>query len=39
MISRYYPRYWTKEMVKDAVVAKKITTDEYYDIVGEPYIV
>ena len=38
LIKRFYPKYWTKEMVADAVVTEKITAEQYNDIVGEPYI-
>jgi uncharacterized XkdX family phage protein len=37
MIKRWYPKYWTKEMVGDAVKAEKITMEQYKEIVGEPY--
>ncbi len=37
-IKRFYPKYWTKEMVADAVEAEKITAIQYNDIVGEPYM-
>lgn len=37
LIKRFYPKYWTKEMVADAVVAEKITPVQYEEIVGEPY--
>lgn len=38
LIKRFYPKYWTKEMVADAVVAEKITAAQYEEIVGEPHI-
>ncbi len=38
LIQRFYPKYWTKEMVADAVVAEKITPEQYEEIVGEPYV-
>lgn len=37
LIKRFYPKYWTKEMVGDAVKAEKITPEQYEEIVGEPY--
>lgn len=37
MISRFYPKYWTKEMVGDAVKAEKITAEEYKQITGDVY--
>ena len=38
MIKQFYDRkFWTKEMVCDAVKAEKITAEEYEQIVGEPY--
>jgi hypothetical protein len=39
MISRFYPKYWTKSMVADAVVAEKITAEQYEQIVGDVYVV
>ena len=30
--------WWTKWMVKNAVVKEKITADEYKTIVGEDYV-
>ena len=38
LIQRFYPKYWTKEMVADAVVAQKIAPAQYEEIVGEPYM-
>jgi hypothetical protein len=38
LIQRFYPKYWTKNMVADAVVADKITPAQYDEIVGEPYV-
>ena len=29
--------YWTKNMVKNAVIKNWITEDEYAEITGEPY--
>ena len=37
LIKRFYPKYWTKEMVADAVKTEKITSAQYEGIVGEPY--
>lgn len=34
----YEAGWWTKKMVKNAVVKAKITTDEYKTIVGEDYV-
>lgn len=36
-ISRFYPKYWTKSMVGDAVTANKITEAEYKLITGDKY--
>lgn len=36
-IKRFYPKYWSKSMVGDAVIAEKITKEEYEEIVGETY--
>lgn len=36
-IKGFYPKYWTKEMVASAVVAGKITEEQYKEIVGEEY--
>lgn len=36
-IKRFYPRFWTAEMVGDAVVCQKITADEYKLITGLEY--
>ncbi|MED4455889.1 XkdX family protein [Metabacillus fastidiosus] len=38
-IKRYYPKYWTKSMVGDAVVCGKITEEQYEEIIGEAYTV
>jgi len=37
-IKRFYPKYWTKEMVADAVVAGKITDVQFEEITGDVYI-
>lgn len=37
LIKRFYPKYWTKEMVADAVRVGKITEAQYEEIVGEEY--
>ena len=34
----YEAGWWTKCMVKDAVVKGKITADEYKEITGEDYV-
>ena len=34
----YEAGWWTKSMVKDAVVKEKITGDEYKEITGEDYV-
>lgn len=36
-IMKWYPKLWTKDMVKDAVKKKAITADEYKEITGEEY--
>ncbi|WJY27493.1 XkdX family protein [Sporosarcina trichiuri] len=36
-VKRFYPKYWTASMVGDAVIAKKITEEEYKEIVGVEY--
>lgn len=36
-IKRFYPKYWTKSMVGDAVIAEKISKEEYKQITGEEY--
>lgn len=37
-IKMYYDnKFWSKEMVGDAVKMKKITAEEYQKIVGEEY--
>ncbi|MFJ7407055.1 MULTISPECIES: XkdX family protein [unclassified Lysinibacillus] len=37
MINGFYPKYWTKEMVGDAVVAGKLTAEQYKEITGDKY--
>ncbi|QPQ34814.1 XkdX family protein [Lysinibacillus sp. JNUCC-52] len=37
MINGFYPKYWTKEMVGDAVEAGKITAEQYKEITGDKY--
>lgn len=37
-IKRFYPKYWTKSMVGDAVIAGKLSEQEYFEIVGEEYV-
>ena len=39
MIKSFYPKYWTKSMVADAVLAEKITPEHYKEITGDKYIV
>lgn len=34
----YYPRFYTKDMVKVFVTSGKITEIQYKDIVGEKYV-
>lgn len=37
-IKTYYEnRFWTKKMVKNAVIKGKITEEEYEEITGDPY--
>lgn len=36
-IQRFYPKYWDKSMVADAVVCKKITEEQYFEITKEKY--
>ena len=38
-IKKYYEdKFWTKNMVKNAVVKGKITAEEYEEITGDPYV-
>lgn len=37
MIKGFYPLFWNKKMVADAVVCGKITETQYEEIVGELY--
>lgn len=37
LISSFYPKYWTKGQVWDAVSLSKITEAQYTEIVGEEY--
>ena len=37
LIKGYYPKYWDKKMVGDAVIYKKITEAQYKEITGEDY--
>lgn len=39
LIKGFYPKYWTKSMVGDAVIADKISEEEYEEITGEAYTV
>ena len=34
----YESGWWTKSMVKNAVIKEKITADEYKEITGEDYV-
>lgn len=36
-IKRFYPRYWKIDQVKNAVIKKVITAEEYKEITGEDY--
>lgn len=36
-INLFYPNYWNKKMVGDAVKCKKITAEEYKKITGDDY--
>ena len=37
-VKKYFnSAFWTKKMVKDAVVKEKITPEEYKEITGEAY--
>ena len=36
-IMKWYPKLWTLEMVKNAVVKGVITADEFKEITGEDY--
>lgn len=39
LVKRYYERgYYTTDDVKVFVVAGKITTEQYQEITGEPYV-
>ena len=38
LIKGYYPKFWDKKMVGDAVVMGKITEEQYKEIVGEDYV-
>lgn len=39
-VKKYYDKnLWNKEMVKNAVVKKWITPEEYKEITGEDYVV
>lgn len=37
-IKKWYPKYWNLNQVKDAVIKKVITAEEYKDITGEEYL-
>lgn len=34
----YKKQFWTKEMIAEAVVCKRITAEEYKEIIGEDYV-
>lgn len=34
----YKKKYWTKEMIGEAVEYERITADEYKEIIGEDYV-
>ena len=36
-IKKWYPRLWKLDQVKDAVIKKVITAEEYKEITGEDY--
>lgn len=36
-IMRWYPKLWSIEMVRNAVVKNVITAEEYKEITGEDY--
>ena len=36
-VKSYYPQFWGKKAVKNAVKKGWITAEEYEEIVGEPY--
>lgn len=36
-IKSFYPKYWDKSMVGVAVVAGKITKEQYKEITGDEY--
>ena len=37
IIKNFYPKYWSKDMVRDAVIVGKINELQYSEIVGEDY--
>lgn len=37
LIKGFYPKYWNESMVADAVVAGKITPEQYKEITGKDY--
>lgn len=37
-IKKWYPKLWTLDMVKNAVVKGVINVDEFKEITGEDYI-
>ena len=37
-LKQYYEKgYWTKKMLRNAVIKKWITAEEFEEITGEPY--
>ena len=37
-VKKYYPKYWNLTMVKNAVVKRWITEDEFTEITSENYV-
>ena len=37
-VKKYYPKYWNLTMVKNAVVKRWITEEEFTEITGENYV-
>ena len=36
-IMKWYPKLWTLDMVRDAVIKKVITEEEFKEITGQDY--
>ncbi len=36
---RNYPKYWSKQQLRDLVEAGQLWANEYEEITGEPYVV